>query len=84
MNSVEKINSINSREDFVSFVYLLSQDFRENPKSWENDDIGTYLEALAAWVEDMDGYYLNNDCPIPEKPDWKHVADMLMAAKIYE
>jgi hypothetical protein len=42
------------------------------------------LEALAAWVEDMDGYYLNQGKAVPEKPDWKHVADMLMAAKLYE
>lgn len=69
---------------FVVSVYELSKDYRENPQSWENKDLGTFLEALAAWLEDMDGYYLHQRQPIPEKPDWKNVADMLMAAKLYE
>lgn len=84
MNSSEKISSIKTREDFVLFVYELSKDYRENPQSWENKNIGTFLEALAAWAEDMDGYYLHQGQPIPKKPDWKNVADMLMAAKLYE
>lgn len=77
-------NTIKTREDFVSFVYELSKDFRTNPQSWENKDIGAFLEALAGWVEDMDGYYLGQGQSVPDKPDWKNVADMLMAAKIYE
>jgi len=84
MNPANKISSIISREDFVFFVYELSKDFRANPQLWENQDIGTYLEALAAWVEDMEGYYINQGESVPEKLDWKNIADMLMAAKIYE
>ena len=42
------------------------------------------LEALAAWVDDMEGYYLNIGKPITEKPDWQMFADILVAAKIYE
>jgi hypothetical protein len=84
MSTAEKLNAIKTREDFVSFVYEMSKDYRVNPRSWENKDLGAFLEALAAWVEDMDGYYLNHGQPVPEKPDWKNVADMLMAAKLYE
>ena len=83
-NTPEKINNITNREDFVAFVYELSKDYRLSPQSWENKDLGAFLEALAAWVDDMDGYYLNCGQPVPEKPDWKNVADMLMAAKYYE
>jgi hypothetical protein len=32
----------------------------------------------------MDGYYLNQGLTVPEKPDWKMIANMLAAAKIYE
>ncbi|MDP1884364.1 MAG: hypothetical protein Q8L10_03255 [Candidatus Moranbacteria bacterium] len=80
----EKVNNIKKRSDFVLFVQELNKDYKENPDSWENKDLGAYLEALAAWVEDMDGYYLNQGKPIPEKPEWKTVADMLIAAKMYE
>ncbi|MFA7209024.1 MAG: hypothetical protein WC120_01940 [Parcubacteria group bacterium] len=80
----EKVNNIKKRSDFVLFIQELNKDYKENPDSWENKDLGAYLEALAAWVEDMDGYYLNHGKPIPEKPEWKTVADMLIAAKMYE
>jgi len=39
---------------------------------------------MAAWVEDMDGFYTNQGLPVPEKPDWKVFADILMGGKIYE
>ena len=50
-------------------------------------DDGPMLEgwlSLAAWAEDMDGYYLNAGGPVPEQPTWKTLADMLLAARIYE
>jgi hypothetical protein len=73
-----------SKKDFVSFVYKLSQDFDQNPDAWQNKDLGSFLEALAAWVDDMEGYYLNQGQQVPDKPDWQMIADMFMAAKIYE
>lgn len=82
--TLAKHNLIHSREDFVAFVKALSQDLRDNPASWENANLERYLEALGAWVEDMDGYYLNQGKPLPQQPDWKVIADMLMAAKKYE
>lgn len=77
-------NGIRTKEDFVSYVYELSQDYRNNPDTWENNDLGSYLEALAAWVDDMDGYYINTGQPVPEKPTWLNIADILLAAKVYE
>ncbi|MGH7970069.1 MAG: DUF7660 family protein, partial [Limisphaerales bacterium] len=43
-----------------------------------------FLEALGAWVQDMDGYYRNQGKPVPEQLDWKTFSDILMAAKMYE
>jgi hypothetical protein len=77
-------NSIHSREDFVAFVKALSKDLCDNPTSWENANLEHFLEALGAWVDDMDGYYLNQGKTVPQQPNWKVVADMLMAAKMYE
>lgn len=84
MTLAEHNNSIRSREDFVAFIKALVKDLRENPASWENSNLESYLEALGAWVEDMDGYYLNQGKHVPQQPDWKVIADMLMAAKMYE
>lgn len=84
MTLAEHNNSVRSREDFVAFVKALSQDLRDNPSTWENANLERFLEALSAWVEDMDGYYLNQGKPVPRQADWKVAADMLMAAKLYE
>jgi hypothetical protein len=65
-------------------VRNLKKDYVENLSSWENRDIGAFLEAMASWVEDMDGFYKNQGLPVPEKPDWKVVADILMSGKLYE
>jgi hypothetical protein len=32
----------------------------------------------------MDGYYQNNNIPIPENIDWKVFANILIGAKMYE
>lgn len=79
-----KVKKIQTREDFISFLHSLKKDYSENLQSWENSDIGSFLDAMAAWIEDMDGFYMNQGLPVPEKPDWKIFADILMGGKLYE
>jgi len=78
------MDAIGSREDFVSFVLALAGELREEPKAWENSDLPSFLDGLARWVADMDGYYKNVKPPPTEEPNWKLLADMLMAATMYE
>jgi hypothetical protein len=80
----QKINEIGNKEDFVSFVELLVSDLNNNPGEWINKDLSGYLESIASWTEDMDGYYQNNNIPIPENVNWKVFANILVAAKMYE
>ena len=80
----EHNKSIQSREDFVAFVKALTKDLRDNPQTWENRTLEQFIEAIAAWVEDLDGYYINQGKPVPKQPDWRVVSDILMAAKMYE
>ena len=84
MTLTELNNSIRSREDFITFVHALCKDRNDNPQFWENNDLGSYLEALCGWVEDMDGYYTNQGKPAPQQPDWKVLGDILLAARTYE
>lgn len=76
-------NNISSRNDFISFLKTLRHDMEENPETWVNNDLPRFLDALAAWVNDMDGYYINNKLDVPENPTWQTMADMLMAARVY-
>lgn len=84
MTLEEHNKAIRSREELVEFVKALSDDFRDNSDSWENANLQRFLDALGAWVEDMDGYYQNQGQLLPEQPTWKVIGDILMAAKVYE
>ncbi len=77
-------DSIKTRDEFVNFVECLARDLATNPAQWENARLGDFLEAVAAWTNDMDGYYANNQLPIPSVPTWATFAQILLAAKHYE
>jgi len=78
------MEEINDKQDFIRFVESLVTDLRNNPNDWENRSLESYLEAISNWVEDMEGYYLNNNLPMPESINWNVFADILIAAKMYE
>jgi hypothetical protein len=72
------VSAVNTRADFVAFVYALVQDLCEHPEQWENTTLEMYLEALAAWVEDAKHNLESRQL------SWRRVGEMLLAARIYE
>ena len=84
IDCIKKINEISSKEDFITFVELLVSDLKSNPDEWENKSLRSYLEAIASWTEDMEGFYQNNNLEVPRNVNWKVFANILMAAKMYE
>jgi hypothetical protein len=73
------------RTTFQRFLELLLLDFKENRMNWENDRIELFLEAMASYTEDLDGYYQNNYPEIdPDNATWRTFADILKGAVIYE
>ena len=46
--------------------------------------LADYLEAMAAWIQDAEGYYRNSGQPVPQQPSWHNFAEILSAAKVYE
>lgn len=75
---------VSSKDGLVKLILAIAKDLKDNPDGWENKDLGSYLEAIASWIEDMDGYYENTNQPLPKDTNWKVFADILMAAKVYE
>jgi hypothetical protein len=84
MTLVEQLRNIKTKNDFIDFIIALIEDFKLNPDSWENQDIVSYLEAMSAWIKDSDGLYKNTGEKLPKPSDWKVMARLLYAAKIYE
>lgn len=84
MDLIEARDSVGSRADLVRFVSMLRDDLLANEESWENPSLDLYLEALGAWVKDMDGYFRNQNTVEPPQPSWRLVAQILFAASVYE
>ena len=54
-----------------------SSPYGPNAGGWENPDLESFLDAMAAWIEDMDDR-------LPISPSWDTFRDILLAAKSYE
>ncbi|MHC5542019.1 DUF7660 family protein [Singulisphaera rosea] len=83
-NLNDQVEAIRTRDDFAEFARHLLDDLRTYPADWENRTLEAYLEALAAWNEDCDGYYRNRGEATPLQPSWKSLGELLLAAKMYE
>ncbi|MEV6193384.1 hypothetical protein AB0M19_13410 [Streptomyces sp. NPDC051920] len=75
---------VDSREDLAAFVRSIQRSHAEDGSSWENPDLSSFLEALAAWIDDADGWYSNTGHELPASGDWRFFARALRAATIYE
>jgi hypothetical protein len=84
LNLDEAVQQLQSREDFVAFVRALGAHLQKNPEQWVNRDLPAFLEAMSAWVEDMEGYYQNRGEPMPDQPRWQTLGQILLAATVYE
>ncbi|QYY31135.1 MULTISPECIES: DUF7660 family protein [Cupriavidus] len=84
MNLQDQIGEIDSKERLADLVAALLDDLVRNPQEWENVSLEGFLAAMEAWIRDMDGYYKNAGQPIPDMPTWRTLADILLAARVYE
>ncbi|MEV6589407.1 DUF7660 family protein [Streptomyces acidicola] len=75
---------VGSREDLVSFVRSLHHSHTQEGDSWENAELDRFLEALASWIDDADGWYSNAGRELPTNGDWSFFARALRAATSYE
>jgi hypothetical protein len=84
MTLAERAHATRTREDFVEFLVELRADFTCGNSGWLNADLPTFLDAMAAWAHDMEGYYRNTGQNPSELTPWRIMADVLMAARNYE
>jgi hypothetical protein len=80
----QQIESIETKEDFASFVEALRLDLKDHLEEWENPTLESFLEAMQRWIESMDGWYANRGEDPPVAPSWRTFAHILYASKIYE
>lgn len=81
--------AVETLEDFTEYLKLLSDHFEAGRASdassrWAHDDVGSFLDALQAWVRDS---YLQPGAPFAElrpEPSWREFARMLCVTRSYE
>jgi hypothetical protein len=83
-HDAREIDEVKTRADLAAYVRALAAELRSGEKSWENANLQSFLDALAAWTMDMEGLYENRGEAVPEQPSWKLVAELLRAATLYE
>ncbi len=76
--------NVRTRMDLVDFIYLLLANLRGDPRSWENQTLETFLEAVAGWIKDVDGAYQNMGIEFSEDKPWNFFAQMLLGGATYE
>ena len=81
---VDYAKKITSTEEFEYFLKCLSHDYTKNQGDWENSDLLSYLDALSRYVPVMENYYQNIGENIKVEATWRMVAEILLAASVYE
>jgi hypothetical protein len=84
MTLEQQVRSIQTRQDFIAFLEALEADFLANRDGWTNANLSSFLEAMTAWSQDMEGFYDNTGEELAKLSPWRVLADVLMAARIYE
>jgi hypothetical protein len=84
MTLAERARAVRTREDLVAFVEALAADYGTNRATWTNTDLASFLAAMSAWSADMEGFYENSGEALASLPPWRVLADILMAARVYE
>lgn len=76
--------AVQTHHDLAQFVRDLLREYRADADAWENTTLPDFLEAMSAWIDDMDGWYANRGEAMPDQPSWATFAQILGAATVYE
>jgi hypothetical protein len=77
--------SARSREDLLQVIAAMQEDLAgAGAREWENPTLERFLDALAGFLDGLDGYYANRGQQVPGHSDWGLFATALVAATGYE
>ena len=79
------VQPILSRDDLIGHIFGMLDDHDAMGDQWENKDLYSFLQAMATWLNDCEGYYHNTGQAVDARqPSWQLFADALSAASVYE
>lgn len=86
----EFVEKIETKLDFERFMVWLLEDFAKNKQQWDDGDgvpkdLERYLDGFYGFVLSIDGYYYNRGETVDvSQLSWRILADILLAARVYE
>lgn len=69
-------DQVADRESFAAYIGVLRQQLAAGGEDWKNLDLPTFFEAMQAWAQDSKQSV--------EVNPWRHAADVITAAIVYE
>lgn len=75
---------VKTKADFIVFLNELSKNHKSSMDEWKNKRLDGFLNAMAVWVEDREAFNQSNNVQEPPDIPWGFIANMFLAAKIYE
>lgn len=85
MNDKSLNMQVSDRQSFIFFLESFHQDLLINKEKWTNNTLEDFLEALARYVDEIQGFYDNTGQKLnADIASWKLFSDVMQGAKIYE
>ena len=81
---MDDTGSVKTAEELADVVNAIARDWETDGRAWQNQTAGAFVEALAAWLTDMQGYYANRGTTVAAQSPWQVMADAVSAARYYE
>jgi pyrroline-5-carboxylate reductase len=77
------LDALHTRDDFVRFVELLVESFKESGAPWENATMESFLAALAQAAKNLETYYDSPEEAAQNvaSPSWETIAGLLFSAR---
>jgi hypothetical protein len=76
--------AIQTKHELAEFVYQLASQIRSGAIPLDNYTVPNYLEALAACVDNFDGFYINRGIAPESISPYQLIADALDSATVYD
>jgi hypothetical protein len=76
--------TIQTKHELADFIYQLADQIRGGVIPIDNYTVPNYLEALAACINNFDGFYLNRGISPESVGPYQLLADALDSATVYD
>lgn len=80
---IQLAQRIRTKQDFLRFMALLAADCAAETEQWENATLSAYLEGFRGFAQDTPDPILRDGAGV-ECLSWRRLAEMLLAARVYE